>query len=132
MRRRSRRPTSENRSSAGNRMGMCASSEPQGELHASRRPNSRRSSSIASTSCTNTDATDNHHSQRSSKPGSREMITPGMATRAMRTTDAMSEGMVLPILERARSHEHEARRDVVERDDAQVLGPDGVIAEDAD
>src|SRR5438552_13687710 len=67
MRRRSKRPTSENRSSAGNRMCMCASSEPQGELHASRRLNSRRSSSIASTSCTNTDATDNHHSQRSSK-----------------------------------------------------------------
>src|SRR5207237_6407736 len=78
-------------------MCMCTSPEPQGELHASRRLNSRRSSSIASTSCTNTDATDNHHSQRSSKPGSREMITPGMATSAMRTTDAMSEGMVLPI-----------------------------------
>src|SRR5256885_1617655 len=43
------------------------------------------------------DATDTHHSQRSSKPGSREMTTPGMATSAMRTTDAMSEGMVLPI-----------------------------------
>src|SRR5213079_2348191 len=78
-------------------MCMCTSSEPQGELHASRRLNSRRSSSIASTSCTNTDATDNHHSQCSSKPGSREMITPGMATSAMRTTDAISEGTVLPI-----------------------------------
>src|SRR5207247_6939680 len=105
-----RRPTSENSTSAGNRMCMCTSSEPQGELHASRRPNSRRSRTIASTSCTNTDATDNHHSQCSSKPGSREMITPGMATSAMRTTDAMSEGTVLPIawnvLEATRSEEH--------------------------
>src|SRR5437773_2538988 len=52
-------------------------------LHARRLANSRRSSTIASTSCTSTDATDRSQSQRSSKPGSCETITPGTATSVM-------------------------------------------------
>src|ERR1043165_3789932 len=62
-----------------------------------RRRYSRLNSSDASTSCTNTDATERYHTQLSRKPATRESSSTGIATTKRRVADVASDGIVLPI-----------------------------------
>src|SRR5687767_10974953 len=65
--------------------------------HRSRRLNSRRRSHIARVSCTSTVATERYQIHRSRKSGMRESISAKIDKRPMRTPDATSDGIVLPI-----------------------------------